>query len=104
MINQLIGERLAGAGDVGAASQVSIPASLMTSFGGAEGGGAATLAVLVDLARAALLHWAGETDVHQEAAGTLLPVLVRRRLLCKVLARTPAWQHLAGKPHVRHRL
>jgi hypothetical protein len=79
------------------ATQSAVPPKLAQAFGEASGGGAAALGMLVSVVTAALLFWPGETEVQAEATTTLLPVLVRRRALCRHLASMDAWKHLAGQ-------
>ena len=42
-------------------------------------------------------EFAGETDLHRMVTSRLLPILVRRRLLCRALVASLPWHQLAGQ-------
>ncbi|KAK3239066.1 hypothetical protein CYMTET_50978, partial [Cymbomonas tetramitiformis] len=76
--------------------QGPLSVAITRAFGEASGGGAAALAILVQAVVAALLYWPGEIQLQTEATSTLLPILTRRRALCRHLINLESWQQLAG--------
>eukprot|EP00854_Cymbomonas_tetramitiformis_P018543 gene18543-22136_t len=78
-----------------AGSPGPLSVAITRAFGEASGGGAAALAILVQAVVAALLYWPGEIQLQTEATSTLLPILTRRRALCRHLINLESWQQLA---------
>lgn len=63
--------------------------------------GKRALEALLRVASAALSGWPGEAALAREAAGTLLPVLTRRKALCKALVASRHWEELVSAAAVR---
>lgn len=76
-------------------------ASGIPTFSAYSDEGRQALEALLRVASVSLSGWPGETALAREAAGTLLPVLTRRKALCRALVSSRHWEELVSAAAVR---
>ncbi|KAG1679648.1 hypothetical protein FOA52_006165 [Chlamydomonas sp. UWO 241] len=71
-----------------------LPGDLQQAYGAPTGRAGHLLDGIVRVALACLVNFPGEALLHGAVCGTLLPVLVRRKPLCRALVALSSWQEL----------